>query len=351
MSNIENFNENQLFNDVCVIIDSARLRFSKVANSEITLLFWNVGKRINSDVLDNQRAQYGKEIVATLSTQLVSHYGNDYELRKLRRMMQFATVFPDFEIVSMASTQLSWSHFVELLPLKDDLQREFYLQLCRYERWNVKQLRDKIDGMLYERTAISGKADEFIKQELKELSENNSLSADLVFKNPYFLSFTGLKGFYSEKTLEDVLITELEHFILELGNGFSFVERQKRMLIDGEDFYLDLLFYHRKLKRLVAIELKTGKFKAYYKGQMELYLQWLEKYEKQDGEESPIGLILCTEGGKEQIELLQLEKSGIKVAQYFTELPDRKLLEEQLKKSIEIAKMRFEEIKRKNSLK
>jgi predicted nuclease of restriction endonuclease-like (RecB) superfamily len=263
-------------------------------------------------------------------------------------MLQFATVFPNYEIVSTASTQLSWSHFVELLPLKEDLQKEFYLQMCRYERWSVKILREKIDSMLYERTAISGKPEEFIKQDLSDLSEKKSISADLVFKNPYFLNFTGLKGFYSEKTLEDVLITELEHFILELGNGFSFVERQKRMLIDGEDFYLDLLFYHRKLRRLVAIELKTGKFKAYYKGQMELYLHWLEKYEKQEGEESPIGLILCPEGGKEQIELLQLEKSGIKVAQYFTELPDKKLLEEQLKKSIQIAKMRFEENQKNN---
>ena len=312
MSDIDRLNTNLLFTDVCNIIDNARLRLAKAANSEITLLFWNVGSRINNEILDNQRAEYGKEIVST------------------------------------ASTQLSWSHFVELLPLKEDLQKEFYLQMCLYERWSVKILREKIDSMLYERTAISGKPEEFIKQELSDLSEKKSISADLVFKNPYFLNFTGLKGFYSEKTLEDVLITELEHFILELGNGFSFVERQKRMLIDGEDFYLDLLFYHRKLRRLVAIELKTGKFKAYYKGQMELYLQWLEKYEKQEGEESPIGLILCPEGGKEQIELLQLEKSGIKVAQYFTELPDKKLLEEQLKKSIQIAKMRFEENQKNN---
>lgn len=348
MSDIDRLNTNLLFTDVCNIIDNARLRLAKAANSEITLLFWNVGSRINNEILDNQRAEYGKEIVSTLSTQLVHLYGSDYELRKLRRMLQFATVFTNYEIVSTVSTQLSWSHFVELLPLKEDLQKEFYLQMCLYERWSVKILREKIDSMLYERTAISGKPEEFIKQELSDLSEKKSISADLVFKNPYFLNFTGLKGFYSEKTLEDVLITELEHFILELGNGFSFVERQKRMLIDGEDFYLDLLFYHRKLRRLVAIELKTGKFKAYYKGQMELYLQWLEKYEKQEGEESPIGLILCPEGGKEQIELLQLEKSGIKAAQYFTELPDKKLLEEQLKKSIQIAKMRFEENQKNN---
>ena len=136
--------------------------------------------------------------------------------------------------------------------------------------------------------------------------------------NPCFLEFTGLKGMYSKKSLEDSLVAHLEQFILELGNGFTFVERQKRMIIDGEDFYLDLLFYHRRLHRLIAIDLKLGKFKAQYKGQMELYLRWLEAHEMEAGEEQPLGLLLCTEGGDEQIELLQLDKSGIKVAQYMT---------------------------------
>jgi predicted nuclease of restriction endonuclease-like (RecB) superfamily len=255
-------------------------------------------------------------------------------------MMQFAEEFPDFQIVTQVASQLSWSHFLEIFPIKDALQREFYLTMAAHEGWGRNLLREKIDGMLYERTAISTKPEETIKAELTKLKRDNVLSPDLVFKSPYFLDFTGLRGAHSEKSLEDVLINELEHFILELGSGFSFVERQKRMIIDGEDFYLDMLFYHRKLRRLVAIDLKLGRFKAAYKGQMELYLSWLNKYERQPGEESPLGLILCAEGGNEQIELLELDKSGIRVAQYYTELPERSLLIAQLRKAIEIAKER-----------
>lgn len=198
--------------------------------------------------------------------------------------------------------------------------------------------------MLFERTAISGKPDEFIKKELSTLRDDNVMSPDLVFKSPYFLEFTGLKGMYSEKNLEDSLIAHLEQFIIELGNGFSFVARQKRMIIDGQDFYLDLLFYHRRLHRLIAIDLKLGRFKAQYKGQMELYLRWLEKNEMESGEETPLGLLLCTEGNDEQIELLQLDKAGIKVAQYLTELPPRHVLMQQIHKSIEAAKARFANI-------
>ena len=256
-------------------------------------------------------------------------------------MVQFAISFPDEQIVSQLATQLSWSHFIEVLPIKDGLAREFYITMAAADSWSRNQLRQKIDEMLFERTAISGKPDTIIKNELTNLREKQILSPDLVFKTPYFLEFAGLKGVYSEKSLEDSLIMHLEQFIIELGNGFTFVARQKRMIIDGEDFYLDLLFYHRKLHRLIAVELKLGRFKAQYKGQMELYLRWLEANEMEPGEEQPLGLLLCTEGSEEQIELLQLDQAGIKVAQYMTELPPRNLLMRQIHKSLEQAKARF----------
>ena len=326
--------QESLITDLRTLINEARNKVALIVNTEITLLYWHIGKRINEEVLGNQRAEYGKQIVSTVSTQLTKEYGRGFELRNLRRMMQFAQLFPDFQIVATASQQLSWSHFIELLSIKNDLGREFYLTMAASESWSIRTLRNKIDSMLYERTAISSKPEEVIKTELANLRDNEILSPDLVFKSPYFLEFTGLKGVYSEKSLEDSLLVHIEHFILELGVGFTFVERQKRMIIDGEDFYLDLLFYHRKLRRLVAIELKLGKFKAAYKGQMELYLRWLEKHEKEVGEESPIGLLLCTEGSEEQIELLQLDQTGIRVAQYMTELPSRALLHQQLQKII-----------------
>jgi predicted nuclease of restriction endonuclease-like (RecB) superfamily len=283
--------------------------------------------------------------VSQVSTQLQAEFGKKgFEPRSIWRMMQFAQYFPDSKIVSAASTQLAWSHIIEILSLNDELQREFYLTLAASERWSVRRLRKEIDAMLFERTAISGKPEKVIKKELSTLRDDNVMSPDLVFKSPYFLEFTGLKGFYSEKSLEDCLVAHLEQFIIELGNGFSFVARQKRMIIDGEDFYLDLLFYHRRLHRLIAIDLKKGRFKAEYKGQMELYLRWLEQNEMEPDEESPLGLLLCTEGGDEQIELLQLDKAGIKVAQYMTELPPREVLQRQIQKSLEIAKARFENL-------
>lgn len=327
-----------LIKDICQYIDQARLRVAHAVNSEITLMYWHIGERINRVILKNQRAEYGKRIVLTLSTKLSEEYGKGFEPRSIRRMMQFADEFSDIQIVSTLSTKLSWSHFMEVLPIKDALEREFYITMAVSERWGIRTLRGKINSMLYERTAISDKPDEFIKTQLADLRNNDVLTPDLVFKSPYFLEFTGLKGIYSEKSLEDSLVASLEQFILELGSGFTFVERQKRMIIDGEDFYLDLLFYHRKLHRLIAIDLKLGKFKAQYKGQMELYLRWLEKYEMEQGEESPLGLLLCTEGGDEQIELLQLDKTGIRVAQYFTELPSQRLLQKQLQKSLAATK-------------
>ena len=328
-----------LINDLRQIVEQARIRVATTVNSELTMMYWHIGERINREVLGNKRADYGKQIVATVSQQLQAEYGTKgFDEKNIRRMMQFAQTFPDVRIVAPLVRQLSWSHFLIVMPIKDELKREFYVTMAASERWSKRTLQEKIDGMLYERTAISGKPEEMIRQELSQLRDDNVLSPDLVFKSPYFLEFTGLKGMYSEKSLEDSLVAHLEQFILELGNGFTFVDRQKRMIIDGEDFYLDLLFYHR----LIAIDLKLGKFKAQYKGQMELYLRWLEKYEMEAGEETPLGLLLCTEGGDEQIELLQLDKSGIKVAQYMTELPPKELLQQQLKKSLLAAQARID---------
>ena len=342
---IQQYNTQSLIQDLRQIIEQARGQVAATANYELTMMYWHIGERINREVLGNQRAEYGKQIVSAVSTQLQAEYGKKgLEPRSIWRMMQFAQEFPDVEIVSAVSTKITWSHIIEILPLKDNLQREFYLTLASSERWSIRQLRKEIDGMLFERTAVASKPDELIKKELSTLRDDNVMSPDLVFKSPYFLEFTGLKGMYSERDLEDSLVAHLEQFIIELGNGFSFVARQKRMIIDGEDFYLDLLFYHRRLHRLIAIDLKLGRFKAQYKGQMELYLRWLEQNEMEPGEESPLGLLLCTEGGDEQIELLQLDKSGIKVAQYMTELPPRDVLMRQIQKSLEAAKARFENI-------
>ena len=331
-----------LVGDIRRLIETARHNVAVTVNAGLTLLYWQIGNRICQDILKEKRAEYGKEIVATLSQELAKEYGSGFSYSALTRMVRFAEAFPDTQIVATLSRQLSWSHFKEILPLKKPLQRDFYAEMCRLERWSVRTLRKKVDGMLYERTAISKKPEELAKKELTALREEDRLTPDLVFRDPYFLDFLGLKDTYSEKDLETAILREMEGFILELGAGFSFVARQKRMAIDDEDYYLDLLFFHRKIKRLIAIELKLGNFKAAYKGQMELYLRWLEKYEREPGEETPLGLILCAGKTSEQIELLQLDKSGIKVAEYMTELPKRELLEQKLHKAVELARKRLE---------
>ncbi len=250
-------------------------------------------------------------------------------------MMQFAQLIPNIQIVSTLSTQLSWSHFQEVLSLENELQREFYLTMAAEEHWSIRTLRAKIDGMLFERTAIATNPSDIIKTELATLRNEHAISPELVFKSPYFLDFTGLKGSYSESELEDALLAHIENFLLELGDGFTFVARQKRLIIDGEDFKIDLLFYHRKLHRMIAVDLKLGRFKAEYKGQMELYLRYLDKYEREEGEQTPLGLILCTEGNRERIELLQLDNFGIRVANYLTELPPKEILIKQIQKSLD----------------
>lgn len=324
------------------LISDAREQVARAVNSALVLLYWQIGARVRIEVLKSQRATYGEEICSTLSNELTPEFGSGFSRPNLTRMIRFAEVFPDRAIVLQAARQLGWSHFVEIIYLKDPLKREFYAEMCRNERWSVRTLRSKIGGMLFERTALSRKPAELAKQELAKLRADDTLTPDLVFRDPYLLNFLGLHNSYSEKDLEAAILREMEQFVLELGAGFTFVARQKRIVIDGEDFYIDLLFYHRKLRRLVAIELKLERFKAADKGQMELYLRWLEKYEMEPGEEAPIGLILCEDKGDEQVELLQLNKSGIRVASYLTELPPKALFQKKLRVAAELARKRLE---------
>ena len=287
-----------LFCDIRGLIEETRSSVATVVNAGMTMLYWQIGNRIQIEVLKNARADYGKGIVASLSRQLVNEFGNSFSAKNLRRMVQFAEVFPDSKIVVSLIRQLSWTHIITLIPLKKPLQREFYAEMCRIERWSVRTLRKKIDSMLYERTAISKKPDEVVK-------------------------------------------AELDQFLLEMGTGFAFLARQKRIQIDNDDHYIDLLFFHRDLNRLIAIDLKLGDFKAKNKGQMELYLRWLKKNECRPEENEPLGIILCAGKKQELIELLELNQSGIHVAEYLTGLPSRELLEQKLHSAVKTAKARL----------
>lgn len=334
---------NQLFGDVRKLIDEAKGRVASTVNAELTWLYWQVGHRIQKDVLQNKRGEYGKQIILGLSRRLTEVYGKGWSQKQLHHCLRFAESIPDEEIVSALRRQLSWTHIKSLIYIEDSLKRDFYMEMCRLEQWSTRQLAERIETQLYERTALSRKPEETVRHDIETLRQEKQLSPSLLLKDPYLLDFLELSDRYIERDLEDAILRELESFLLELGNGFTFIARQYRIQLEGDDYYIDLLLYNRKLKRLVAIELKTGRFRAEHKGQMEFYLRWLAEHEQEMDETTPLGIILCADKNQEQIELLELNKSGIHVAEYLTVLPPRDVLQAKLQQSIQQARLQLEQ--------
>lgn len=333
----------QLLKDLRSLIDNAKSRVARTINQEMTLLYWHIGKRIKEEILNDERASYGDQIIQSLGRHLKVEYGSGFERSNLLRMVQFYVAFPDLTIVATLSRQLTWSHIKLLLPLKDADARSFYALMSSKSQWSVRQLHEQMHRLLYERTLVSRKEGTDIQELVSVTHESALLPPTLLLKDPYCLDFLNLAYPYKENELEEAILQEIEKFILELGAGFSFVARQKRMTVDEEHYYLDLLFFNRKLHRLVAIELKAGRFKPEYKGQMELYLGWLRRFEMLEGENPPIGIILCTEKSPHQIELLDMDSSGIHVAEYWTELPPIHLFEKKVQEIVLQARERFEQ--------
>ncbi len=328
---------NVLTKQILELVRQSRSRTAVAVNKELTLLYWQVGSHIKQTLLNDTRAGYGKNIIMDLSKNLTIEFGRGWSERHLWNCTKFYEVFPDADILHTLCTELTWSHFRILCSIDNTNKRLFYCVKAKEEHWSVRELDAEVDKMLFERTSIAAQPEDTISEELFQLQKDNIISPDLIFKNTYVLDFLGLPGNHSETDLENAILNHLQAFIMEMGKGFAFVERQKRIPVDGTDYHLDLLFYHRKLKTLVAVDLKLGKFKPKHKGQIELYLKWLEKHEMQQGENPPIGLLLCSEGNTEHIELLMLNQTEIRVAQYLTELPSKEWFMEKLHKAIEIA--------------
>ncbi len=322
-----------ILDELRALIEGARHRVAVSVNRELVLLYWDLGQRIRTETLGETRAEYGEQILPTLSAKLTQEFGNGYSARNLARMIKFAEQFPQRSVVETLSETVSWSHFVEILALSQPIEREFYATMCHASRWSVRGLRREIAGALWTRTALSRNREEVVRRELENLRDEDKWTPDLVFRDPYILPFLGLGDAFSERDLEAALVREMERLLLELGEGFAFVARQKRMTIDGKDFYLDLLFYHRHLRRLIAVDLKIGPFEAGFKGQMELYLRWLDKHERATGEDAPIGMLLCTQAGAEQLELLQIGQNDVHVAQYLTSRLPPELLQRILREA------------------
>ncbi|NNM59594.1 MAG: DUF1016 domain-containing protein [Legionellales bacterium] len=333
-----------LFKEISQLIENARQQVVSVANSTLTMTYWYTGKAIHTRILHKQeglQSSYGEKIVYALGRQLQAHHGKSFSRANIYHCIRFYQAYPNEEIVYPLGRQLFWTHFRHLIYIENETERAFYTQLCIHENWATRVLKQKMDGMLFQRTALAKKPDELIYRELKQLGDTGKMSTELAFRDPYLLNFLELPDPYSESDFENSILTELSQFLQEFGSDFCFVARQKRMSIGRKDYVLDLLFFHRGLRRLIALELKLNSFKPEHKGQMELYLKWLAKYEQRPGEEPPLGIILCSHKEQEEIELLELDKSDIHVAEYLVQLPPKDLLENKLHQAIERAKARL----------
>jgi predicted nuclease of restriction endonuclease-like (RecB) superfamily len=330
------------FSEIIFLIKEARHKAFRAINQELIDLYWEIGKYITERT---QIEGWGKSTVGQLAQFIQSQEPDlkGFSDKNLWRMKQFYETYKDNEKLSSLLRELSWTHNLAIIAkCKREEEREFYLKLAINEKLSVRDLERQINSMLYERTAISKKSDSTIRNDLAVLNEHNQMSTDLFLRDPYIFDFLGLKDSFSEKDLENTILLELEKFILEFGSDFAFLSRQKRIQIGGNDYYIDLLFYHRKLKRLVVIELKIGEFIPEYKGQVELYLKWLSKHEKMADEQEPIAIILCSGKDQEIIELMDLEKDNIHISEYWLKLPSKEKLQEKLHKAVESAKSKIE---------
>ena len=327
-----------LHQEIRKLIHQAKEHVAREYNSTQVLLNWMIGKRIDEEFFGSQRATYGDKVLENIAKQLSLEYGRGYGKINLSRMLKFSRLFPTREIVSTLSKQLSWSHFVMVCAIDETLKREFYTEMCRIQHWSVRDFKRQMDGMLYERTVISKEPEVVIKSSIDALKKNDSVSSNLVFKDPYFISFIGNSNYKSERDLEDLILDNIVEFLQELGDDFCFVSRQKRMSTGRKDRYLDLLFFNRRLRRLIALDLKLNNFDPAYKGQMEWYLNWLDKNARLPFEEKPLGIILCAGKDQDDIEYLKMDQSGIHVAQYINELPSQELLEKKFHQAIEAAR-------------
>jgi predicted nuclease of restriction endonuclease-like (RecB) superfamily len=358
-----------LITDLASLIEQGRTAAVRYVNTALVTTYWLIGRRIvEYEQKGKQRAEYGEALMERISKDLSTQFGKGFSERNLELMRKLYLSYPISQTVSAKSlsaekTQtlsaelsisqtvsgvsetlvhkfpLSWSHYCLLMRLDEPFKREFYESECIKGNWSVRQLDRQIQSMLYERTALS-------KRKLAVINKAHEkpivLKPEDEIKDPYILEFLGLKDEYSESQLEDALIRHLEHFLLELGTGFTFVARQRRITLEGTHYRLDLLFYHRVLKCLVAIDLKIGKFSHADAGQMNLYLNYLKDKEILPEENDPIGLILCTDKKKTVVEYaLGGMSNRIFASKYKLQLPDPEVL----KAEIEHEKQRLLEMK------
>jgi predicted nuclease of restriction endonuclease-like (RecB) superfamily len=303
-----------LLADLRAIIAAGRGRAAAAVNQELVATYWAVGERIVREEQGGAtRASYGEQTLARLGRTLEHEFGRGFGLRSLQLMRQFYLAYP---IANALRAQLGWTHYRALMRLVDAEQREFYGRLAATGRWSSRELDRQIGSRLFERVGLSRQAGD-LAATLPVPAADGVLAPADIFKDPYILDFLGLEDTYSEKDLEAAILRNIERFLLELGTDFCFVARQRRLTIDGEDYHIDLVFYHRSLRCLVLVDLKIGAFAPADAAQMQLYLEWTKRHDRREVEEEPIGLILCGSHGEQVVELLLSSQTNrMRVAQY-----------------------------------
>ena len=324
---------NNIYQEIKELLYSAKNRVYQTINTTMTQTYFQIGKRIVEEEQGGEiRAEYGKSLLKLLSVQLINEFGKGFSVDNLENMRRFYLAFQKSETVSR-KFELSWSHYIFLTRIENIDERNFYEIESIENSWSLRELKRQFDSGLFERLKLSSD-----KQKVKELSLNGQViqTAQDLIKDPYILEFVGLPELssYSENELEQKLIDKLEHFLLELGKGFTFVARQKRITIDEKHFKVDLVFYNRLLKSFVVIDLKIGELKHQDIGQMMMYVNYFDRFEKTDDENSTIGIILCKDKSKALVELtLPKDNNQIYASKYLTILPNKeefkKLLEDE----------------------
>jgi predicted nuclease of restriction endonuclease-like (RecB) superfamily len=303
----------QVLDDIRTIVQAGYGRAMAAVNKEIVDTYWRIGERIvQEEQRGGHRAAYGEQLLNRRGQVLSQELGRGFSAPNLRNMRQFYLAFPIREALP---NKLAWTHYTILMRLPED-QREFYSRLAVSGHWSSRQLEKQIQSLLHERV---GRAQDplAVIADLPAAESGELAESGEIWKNPYILDFLGLHDTYSERDLEAAIIRHIEHFLLELGHDFCFVARQRRVQVGGEDFYIDLVFYHRRLRCLVLVDLKIGAFTPADAAQMQIYLEWCDRHDRQAGEEAPIGLILCSSQNEQIVELLlSSQKHQMRVAQY-----------------------------------
>jgi predicted nuclease of restriction endonuclease-like (RecB) superfamily len=328
-----NLTNNNFYKEIKELLYSAKNKVYQTINITMTQTYFQIGKRIVEEEQGGvSRAEYGSALLKNLSNELIKEFGKGYSEQNLKNMRQFYLIYQKRQTVS-SEFKLSWSHYIFLTRIENIDERNFYEIESIENSWSLRELKRQFDTGLFERLSLSGD-----KQKIKELSLNGQVVQTVqdLIKDPYILEFVGLPelSVYSESELEQKLIDKLEHFLLELGKGFTFVARQKRITIDEKHFKVDLVFYNRLLKSFVVIDLKIGELKHQDIGQMMMYVNYFDRFEKTEDENSTIGIILCKDKSKALVELtLPKDNNQIYASKYLTILPNKeefkKLLEEE----------------------